>query len=420
MTTKLHLLGGTKAFAEPLHVGRPNLGNKARFLSLVESALDRRWLSNDGPLLHAFESKIQEMLGVEHVVVTTNATIGIELALRAVCGKGEVIVPSYTFIATAHAALWCGYSPVFADVDPVTHQLSVESVERCITSQTVAIMPVHLWGACTATHDLEALAARHGLAILFDAAHAFNTGVGGRKVGNFGAAEVFSFHATKFVNSGEGGAITTNDADLAQRMRLMRNFGFMGYDNVVTMGTNAKMNEFSAAMGLTCLESIDGILSTNRANWQAYREHFTRLPGLSFYNYEASTEPNYQYVIVEVNEDETGLTRDELVAVLHEENVFARKYFSPGCHRMEPFKSMAPHAGERLPVTEKLTGTVLALPTGTAVNEQDIARIASILGVAMENTKAVRTALAARPHVPPPVPVLPAHMRGSGKNSSSL
>lgn len=405
------ILGYNKAFAEPLHVGRPNLGDRKRFLALVEQVLDRKWLSNDGPVLHAFETKIQEMLGVEHVVVASNATIAIELALRAACGKGEVIVPSYTFVATAHAALWCGYTPVFADVNPHTHQLDAASVERCITGKTVAIMPVHLWGACVATPELEALATKHGLALLFDAAHAFSTSVGERKVGNFGAAEIFSFHATKFVNSGEGGAITTNDADLAQRIRLMRNFGFMGYDNVVTLGTNAKMNEFSAAMGLTCLESIEDILRTNRANYDCYRTHLASLPGLKLYMYDPTTKPNCQYVIVEVDAAQSGLTRDELVSVLHEENVFARRYFFPGCHRMEPYRTMLPNADAGLPNTVKLTQTVLALPTGTAVNDADIARIVGILRVAMENADAVKAALATRLVIPPPVPVLPAHMR---------
>jgi dTDP-4-amino-4,6-dideoxygalactose transaminase len=405
------LLGGDKAFAEPLHVGRPNLGDTKRFLARVEESLNRRWLSNDGPLLHEFEEKIKAMLGVEHAVVVNNATIGIELALRACCGVGEIIVPSYTFVATAHAALWCGYTPVFADVDPVTHHLTVESVKKCITSKTVAIMPVHLWGACVAAPELEALAAEHGLALLFDAAHAYSTQTAGRKVGNWGAAEVFSFHATKFVNSGEGGAITTNDADLAQRMRLMRNFGFMGYDNVVTLGTNAKMNEFSAAMGLTCLEALPGIISRNHANWLAYRNALESLPGLSFYLYDPSTSPNYQYVILQVDEALCPLTRDEIVAVLHEENVFARKYFYPGVHRMEPYRSRDPQAGERLPNTELLTRSIFALPTGTAVNEADISKIGERVSYAMAHAAAVKTALAGRPVVPPPVPVLPAHMR---------
>jgi dTDP-4-amino-4,6-dideoxygalactose transaminase len=413
MTPPLHILGGSVAFAAPLHVGRPNLGDTKRFLARIEESLHRRWLSNDGPLLHEFEEKIKDMLGVEHAVVVNNATIGIELALRAACAQGEIIVPSYTFVATAHAALWCGYTPVFADVDPITHQLTAQSIESCITDKTVAIMPVHLWGACRAAPEIEALAAKHGLALLFDAAHAFSTGVNGKKVGNFGAAEIFSFHATKFVNSGEGGAITTNDPDLAQRMRMMRNFGFMGYDNVVTLGTNAKMNEFSAAMGLTCLESLDSIVDRNRSNWQAYHAQLSTLPGLSFYAYDPSTNPNYQYVVLEVDAARCPLTRDEIVAVMHEENVFARKYFYPGVHNMEPYRSRDPHAGDRLPHTVKLTQSVFALPTGTALNEADIAVIGERLRVAMENAPEVKRALATRPVVPAPVPVLPAHMKFS-------
>lgn len=413
----LAILGGNKAFAEPLHVGRPNLGDRQRFLSLVNDVLDRRWLSNDGPVLHAFEEKIKTMLGVEHAVVVNNATIAIELALRATCPQGEVIVPSYTFVATAHAAMWCGYRPVFADVNPATHQLDVQNIERCITDRTVAIMPVHLWGACRAAREIEALAARHKLALLFDAAHAYSTKVGERFVGNFGSAEVFSFHATKFVNSGEGGAITTNDPDVAQRMRMMRNFGFMGYDNVVTLGTNAKMCEFSAAMGLTCLEGLDQIVATNRANWRAYATALASLPGLKLYRYDPETNPNCQYVIVEVDQSETGLTRDEIVRVLHEENVFARRYFHPGCHRMEPYRTLDPEAALKLPNTARLTSTVLALPTGTAVNDSDIKRIATLIMAAIENAPAVRQALANRPAPPLPVPVLPAHMRAARETS---
>jgi dTDP-4-amino-4,6-dideoxygalactose transaminase len=349
-------------------------------------------------ILKQFEARLQELLGVRHVIAVSNATIGLELAFRAVVGdrRGEVIVPSFTFVATAHVPAWCGCTVVFADVDLTTHQLTAASVEGCLTDKTVAIMPVHLWGACQATPELEALAAKHGLPILFDAAHAFSTSLGGKKVGHFGAAEVFSFHATKFINSGEGGAITTNDDDLAQRLRLMRNFGFAGYDKVVTLGTNAKMNEFNAAMGLTCLESLEEIIARNRANWQAYETQLSKLPGLSLYRYDPATEPNCQYVIVEVDEAQAGLSRDELVAVLQSENVMARKYFYPGVHRMEPYQTLQPDAGHRLPNTEILTRTVLALPTGTAVGEAEIAVIGRIFETAMFRTAEVKAALEAQ------------------------
>lgn len=394
----LSLLGGKPAFDQPLHVGRPNIGDKQRFLQLAEEALDRRWLSNDGVILKQFEARLQELLGVRHVIAVSNATIGLELAFRAIVGdrQGEVIVPSYTFVATAHVPAWCGCTPVFADVDLATHQLTAKSVERCLTDKTVAIMPVHLWGACQATPELEALAAKNGLPILFDAAHAFSTSLGGKKIGHFGAAEVFSFHATKFINSGEGGAITTNDDDLAQRLRLMRNFGFAGYDKVVSLGTNAKMNEFNAAMGLTCLESLDAIIDRNRMNWESYERHLSPLPGLKIYRYDPATTPNCQYVIVEVDEAQSGLSRDELVAVLHAENVMARKYFYPGVHRMEPYQTLQPDAGHRLPNTEILTRTVLALPTGTAVSESEIAVIGRIFETAMSRPAEVKAALEAQ------------------------
>lgn len=397
-SSKLSLLGGQPAFDQPLHVGRPNIGDKRRFLQLAEEALDRRWLSNDGVILKQFEARLQELLGVRHVIAVSNATIGLELAFRAVMGdrKGEVIVPSFTFVATAHVPAWCGCTPVFADVDLTTHQLTAESVERCLTDKTVAIMPVHLWGACQVTPELEALAAKHGVPVLFDAAHAFSTSLGGKKVGHFGAAEVFSFHATKFINSGEGGAITTNDDDIAQRLRLMRNFGFAGYDKVVSLGTNAKMNEFNAAMGLTCLESLEEIIARNRANWQVYEAQISKLPGLSLYRYDPATEPNCQYVIVEVNEAQAGLSRDELVAVLHAENVMARKYFYPGVHRMEPYQTLQPEAWRGLPNTEILTHTVLALPTGTAVGETEIEGIGRILELAISNHREIKAALAAK------------------------
>jgi dTDP-4-amino-4,6-dideoxygalactose transaminase len=401
----LHIFGGEKAFASAVHVGRPNVGSISRVLQLVEGALERRWLSNDGPLVQTFEGMIKERLGVSHVVATSNATIALELVLRACCQEGEVIVPSYTFIATAHAVKWSGLTPVFADVDPKTHHLSVESIASRLSERTAAILPVHLWGGSSAAAEIELFAESHNIPLLFDAAHAFACSVAGRKVGTFGAAEVFSFHATKFINCGEGGAITTNDGELARKLKLMRNFGFTGYDRVECLGTNAKMNEFSAAMGIASLESLESIVGANRENWECYRDMLRAVPGLQLHEPGPNTVQNYQYVIVEVDENSTSLTRDELVAVLHEENVFARRYFAPGCHRMEPYASLG-NSNDALANTRSLADKVMALPTGTNISQQDIQKIGRILLQAIEQAQDVRLALRNRPSLTPPIPIV--------------
>ncbi len=202
-----------------------------------------------------------------------------------------------------------------------------------------------------------------------------------------------SFHATKFLNSFEGGAICTHDDALAQRIRLMTNFGFAGFDNVVHIGTNGKMTEVCAAMGLTSLEGINELIATNRRNYLAYRDGLAGLPGISLIDYPETERNNCQYVVVEVDEAAAGLSRDELVGVLHSENVLARKYFWPGVHRMEPYRSLFPHAHLLLPDTERVARTVIVLPTGTAVAAENVDRIAAVLRSALEQAVTVRAAL---------------------------
>jgi dTDP-4-amino-4,6-dideoxygalactose transaminase len=285
---------------------------------------------------------------------------------------------------------WQQVTPVFCDIDPATHNIDPGSVERAITSRTTGILGVHLWGRPCAIAELQEIAARHRLKLLFDAAHAFGCRYGDRSIGSFGDAEVFSFHATKFVNAGEGGAVVTNDDSLAQRMRLMKNFGFSGYDKVVYIGTNGKMNELSGALGLTNLESIEEFTSVNRANLEAYRSGLQGLAGVSVIEYDEATSPNYQYLVLEINAAELGLTRDELMSVLHAENVLARRYFYPGVHRMEPYCSMFPKAGASLPYTDGLVERILHLPTGTGVSLPDIATICSLIRSAVDQKSEIR------------------------------
>lgn len=379
----LALLGGPPAFSSVLHVGRPNVGNREALLARIGDMLDRRWFSNRGPLVEEFEQRIAAYLGVKHAISVCNATIGLEVALCATRAAGEVIVPAYTFVATAHAAQWRGLTPVFADIDPATHNLDPKLIERHITPRTTAIVGTHLWGRPCAVSSLEEIAKRNGLALIFDAAHAFGCSEGGRMLGGNGTAEVFSFHATKFLNSFEGGAICTNDDALAQRARLMVNFGFSGYDNVIHAGTNGKMTEVCAAMGLTSLEAVGDLIAVNRENYLRYAGNLAGIPGISLIAYDDRERNNYQYIVIEIDESRAGIRRDTLIRVLHAENVLARKYFWPGCHRMEPYRSLVPDAARFLPATEAIAARVVVLPTGQTVGADTIDAVCGIVRAAV-------------------------------------
>ena len=390
---RLAVFGGTPAFTEARHVGRPNLGDRARFLTRLNDILDRRWLTNRGEYVIELEKRIAGLVGVRNCILVCNGTVGLELLVRALGLRGEVIVPAFTFVATAHALQWQEITPVFADIDPATHCLDPVSVESMITPRTSGIVGVHVWGRSCAVEELAEIAARRSLKLVFDAAHAFGCSHEGRMIGSFGAAEVFSFHATKIMNTFEGGAIVTNDDRLAEKLRLMQNFGFAGYDRVIYVGTNGKMSEVCAAMGLTNLESLDELIECNRRNYLSYRRELAGIAGLRLFLYDERHRNNYQYVVVTVGDD-TALNRDELMEVLHAENVLARRYFFPGVHRMEPYRSYFPHAHLLLPSTEEVCRQVLILPTGTAVSEEDIARICEVIRIALDNARAVRERLA--------------------------
>jgi dTDP-4-amino-4,6-dideoxygalactose transaminase len=389
----LAICGGVSSFSEPLHIGRPNLGDRAALLARINGLLDRRWFSNDGPLVKDFEKRIATFLGVRHCIAMCNGTVALESAVRALQLKGEVIVPAFTFIATAHALQWQEITPIFADMDPATHNISPASIERLITPRTTGILGVHVWGRACDIDAIEALGREHNLTVMYDAAHAFGCSRNGKMIGGFGACEVLSFHATKFLNSFEGGAVVTNDDVLAEKLRLMRNFGFSGYDHVTYLGVNGKMTEVCAAMGLTSLEAIDELIAINRSNYERYYEGLHELPGISVVRYNPTDRNNYQYIVLEVNPEIAPLNRDELVAVLHAENVLARKYFWPGCHRMEPYRSLQPNASLLLPETERTASRILLLPTGQAIDKETVDTICWIISASINQSHLIKAAL---------------------------
>ncbi|HED15614.1 MAG TPA: aminotransferase class I/II-fold pyridoxal phosphate-dependent enzyme [Gammaproteobacteria bacterium] len=374
----LAINGAAPAFEEPLHVGCPNIGSREGFLKYAGEIFDRRWLTNNGPLVQEFEQRVAEYHNVTHCVAMCSGTVALEIAIRALGLEGEVIIPSYTFIATAHALHWQAITPVFADIDPATHTLDPDAVRSMITPRTTGIIGVHLWGRSAPVEALQAIADEYGLKLMFDAAHAFGCSYRGTMVGSFGACEVLSFHATKFFNTFEGGAVLTNDDKLADAMRLMRNFGFSGMDNVIHPGTNGKMIEVAAAMGLVNLDAITSVIEANKHNFQAYHEGLSGLSGISLLTFDESELNNYQYVVMVVDE-KCPVTRDQIFQSLHAENILARKYFWPGCHKMKPYVDLYPHADLLLPNTCQVADRVIILPTGTAVNSNMIQAVISVI-----------------------------------------
>ncbi|MEU8416036.1 aminotransferase class I/II-fold pyridoxal phosphate-dependent enzyme [Amycolatopsis japonica] len=369
-------------FSNPLHVGRPNVGDRDRFLERINGALDRLWLANNGPLVREFEARVAEMAGTGHCVPVANATTGIQIAAKAAGLQpgDEVIVPSFTSPATPHALQWVGLVPVFCDVEAKTANADPEHVEQLIGPKTRAIVGVHVFGRPCEIDQLSKLAEWHGIPVLFDAAQAVGCTYKGKPVGGFGSAEIFSFHATKYVNSFEGGAIVTNDERIASQARVMRNLGLDDNRETVACGINGRMTEAAAAMGLTSLEAMEAFMEINRDNHESYRDGLAGLPGVKVYEQADEERANHQYVVIEVDEATAGIHRDAVQAALTEHNVLARPYFHPGCHMIDPYRERPDvHTPLPLPRTEALCERVLSLPTGTAVGPAEIAAVCEII-----------------------------------------
>ena len=376
---QLAIFGGAPAFPEPLHVGRPSLPDRSRFDQMIDQIWVTGVLSNNGPFVQQLEERFCELTGADHAVAVSNATLGLQLVARALDLEGEIILPSFTFIATPHAFRWEGLRPVFCDVDERTHTLDPVRVEELVGEETCAIAGVHLWANVCATEELKRIARENALHLVYDAAHALGVESVAGKVGSFGEAEVFSLHATKIANGFEGGVITTNSDVLAHQLRNLRNFGFAGYDDVRGLGTNAKMSEVSAAMALCSLEQLGESIAHNRHNLEQYRYGLTELGGIRLVEPADPQSTNAQYVVLRVEAGEAGLTRDDLAAALWAEGIRARRYFHPGCHRADPYRWECADAGTRLPVTQRLCQEVLVLPTGPSIAESEVEAICGIL-----------------------------------------
>ena len=375
------LVGRAPAFATVLRTGRPNILQPERTASLIDAAMRRNWLTNDGPLVRELEERFAAFQNVRHCVAVASATAGLQLAARALGMSGEILMPAFTFVGTAHALAWIGLRPVFCDVSRATHTLDPRSVEDAITSATGGILGAHLWGQPCEIERLQEIARRRDLPLLFDAAHATGSSYRSVRLGGFGDAEVFSLHATKSINGLEGGIVATNDSDVAERVRLLRNFGFVGEDTVSGIGINAKMNEFSAAMALANLESYDRLYAHDREISAAYRQGLAGLDGISLFDCAPDCDRCDHYAVLEFSET-AAIERDALKQLLAAENVLARRYFFPGCHRSPPYERQEGHRD--LPLTDQLSRSVLQLPTGLQLTPDDATTIAVIIARAAE------------------------------------
>ncbi|MFJ7219495.1 DegT/DnrJ/EryC1/StrS family aminotransferase [Amycolatopsis sp. NPDC098790] len=375
-------MAATPRFPEPLHVGRPNVGDRTRLFERLDGALDRLVLTNSGPLSLEFEQRISELTGAKHCIATVNATTGIQMAVRAagIRAGQKVIVPSFTWVATAHALDWIGVVPVFCDADPKSGTADPAHVEALIEPDTAGILAVHVFGYPCMVDALEKVADKYGLPLIFDAAHAFGSTYQGKPIGGFGAAEVFSFHATKWINSFEGGAITTDDDELAVKLRGMRNLGLSVDHEHTWTGTAGRMNEAAAAMGLTSLEIMDELFAVNERNHRLYQEGLAGVPGVRVRPMAPGERANHQYIVIEIDEAVSGVHRDRVHTEMFANNILTRRYFHPGCHQVEPYRS-APHvhAPQPLPRTEALVEQVLALPNGMAIGPAEISGVCEVI-----------------------------------------
>lgn len=327
-----------------------------------------------GPLHNEFMDKVGSYLGVDNVSLFTNGHLALCVAIRALGLTGEVITTPFTFASTTHAIVDCGLTPVFCDVNPDTYTIDADKIEALITDKTSAIMPVHVYGNVCDVEKIEAIAKKHNLKVIYDAAHVFGVKIGDRGIGSFGDVSMFSFHATKVFNTIEGGCLTYGDKSLDSKISSLRNFGITSPESVDMVGTNAKMNEFQAAMGLCNLKYIDENIEERKEAEEAYRKRLENVDGIKLSPIQSGVTPNHAYFPVVF--DGYKYNRDEVAQKLSENGIFARKYFYPITNEFSCYKGK--YRGET-PIAKDISEKVLTLPMYAGLTEDDINTICDII-----------------------------------------
>jgi dTDP-4-amino-4,6-dideoxygalactose transaminase len=353
-----------------------------------------RVLSNQGRFARSLEQRIAAIAEVPYCAVFASGTTSLMCLARALdLQQGDVLVPSFTFAATAQALAWQGLQPQFVDVDPVTLHMTPELAEAAITAQTVAILPVNLFGGCARLDGFEALASRRGLRLLLDSAQALGARYSGRPVGSFGDAEVLSFHATKTLHTGEGGAVVTRSRELYERLCRMRNYGFENYLDCIEPGLNGKLDEFSALIGLRLLDRLSGVVAARRGIIAQYERALSGIAGVSRLAIEPGVTAAPSYLALRIDERQFGLNSLELNYALMAERVVTRCYFYPPVHRTTYYQRRLAGASPHLPVTDAAATSTLCLPLHGELTGDAVATIALAIRRCGEHARAIRTAL---------------------------
>ena len=360
---------------DSVRVTSPLLPPLEEFTTMLEDIWQRRWVTNNGQYHQQLEQALAEYLKVPYISLFTNGTLPLLTALQALDIKGEVITTPYSFVATTHSIWWNGCTPVFVDIDPETGNIDPAKIEAAITPRTSAIMPVHVYGNPCQRKEIQDIADRHGLKVIYDAAHAFGVEVDGESVLNVGDMSTLSFHATKVYNTLEGGAIIMHDAKTKQRIDYLKNFGFAGEIEVVAPGINSKMDEVRCAYGLLNLKQVDAAIAHRRRVAEKYREALRDVPGIRFFDDMPGVRHNYGYFPIFVNAEEYGMTRDELYFKMQKAGVYGRRYFYPLISTFSPYRELPSAAPENLPVATKMANEVICLPMHQDLTEKDIERV---------------------------------------------
>lgn len=366
-------------FKKPIYTTRPLLPANKDVHRKIDEIWESQWLTNNGPQHKLFESALKNHLRIPNISLFCNGTLALQLACQALRLSGEVITTPFTFPATPHVLYWNNIKPVFCDIDEHKFNMNPAHIESLITPYTTAIMPVHAFGYPCNINEIQEIANRYGLRIIYDAAHCFGVEVDGEPICNSGDISMISFHATKVFHTIEGGMLVYKDPSLKERLELSKNFGFRGEESVVVPGINGKMNELQSAIGLLVLNHIDEEISRRKHLTLIYRERFKTISGISCREDIPGVKHNYYNFVVKIDEKEFGLGRNALYDKLKKYNIFTRKYFSPLCSQFQCYQHLSSASAANLPVAEKVTKQVLTLPLYGGLSKDDIHQICDII-----------------------------------------